>query len=110
MLKFVISCIAFIASAGAGAAALPTHCNSEEEAYFNCQIKGSKKIASVCGAGFNSTTRDPGYLQYRFGLPERIEFKYPATTAKEDMKDRFTYSASRTADYVQYDFVLQFQH
>ena len=85
-----------------------THCTNDETTYFNCLIKGSKKVASVCGAGYNEAKQSSGYLQYRFGSVDRQEMRYPSTTNEEEMKDRFTFSASRSADYGHYDRELQF--
>jgi hypothetical protein len=50
-------------------------CDSAEQTFFSCPIKNSSKIVSVCGKGSGSSE---GYLQYRFGLPGKIEFEYPA--------------------------------
>jgi hypothetical protein len=51
-------------------------CSSTEHTFFSCPIANSVKIVSVCGA-HNSSPTD-GYLQYRFGLPGKIELEYPA--------------------------------
>jgi hypothetical protein len=108
MHKFVAAVFAlgFVSYANAGTER--THCADGETIYFNCQVKGLKKIASVCGAGYNEEKKLSGYLQYRFGPIGKQEMRYPSTTAKEEMKDRFTFSASRSAEYDHYDLELQF--
>jgi len=87
---------------------MPTHCIEGEEVYFNCLVKGSKKVGSVCGAGYDFAEKQAGYLQYRFGAIGQIEFRYPPTTNTNDMTDRFNFSASHTADLVQWDSSLEF--
>lgn len=51
-----------------------TLCHPHEEVYFSCPI--GKKIASVCASG--NITPDSGYVQYRFGQPDKIELEYPS--------------------------------
>lgn len=67
--------LAFLASV-AGAAP-PTHCRGDEDTYFTCKLANSHKVASVCG-GADSRLKDGAWLQYRFGVPGRVEFAYPA--------------------------------
>jgi hypothetical protein len=110
MLKSIVLIPLLITSIGSHAEPAPTHCSSNEVVYFNCLVKGSKKIASVCGAGYDFEKKESGYLQYRFGALQKLEFQYPASTYKEEMKDKFNFSAGRTADYVQWDFILDFSN
>ena len=117
MLKFVITLLLLADPTYANADTTPTHCNGDEQIYFNCLIKDSKKVASVCGAGYKEENNEKntwvsvsGYLQYRFGPIGSQEFKYPSTTKKDDMKDRFNFSADRTSNYVYYDMALQFSN
>jgi len=59
-------------------------CAKSEQIIFSCGVKrtGSRKatgnkIASLCAS--RKLTREEGYLQYRFGLPGKVELEYPAT-------------------------------
>ena len=70
--------------------------------------KGQRKSPPFAAQGTTKRRRPSGYLQYRFGLIGTQEMRYPSTTDKEEMKDRFTFSASRSADYDHYDLELQF--
>jgi len=54
----------------------PTLCTPEEVAYFSCAIKGSGKIASLCGS--KQIGVDGSYLQYRFGKLLNPEMQFPA--------------------------------
>jgi hypothetical protein len=49
-------------------------CQANEHVYFSCHVAKLNKIVSICGSLPESHERD---LQYRFGLPHKIEFSYP---------------------------------
>lgn len=51
-----------------------TLCQQHEEIYFSCP--SGKKIISLCASG--NLSPNYGYVQYRFGTPDRIEFKFPS--------------------------------
>jgi hypothetical protein len=53
-----------------------TLCESQEDIYFSCPVPGGK-IVSVCA--FNNINPSSGYVQYRYGTPEKIELFYPQT-------------------------------
>jgi hypothetical protein len=50
-------------------------CSPIEQTFFSCSVAGSGEVVSVCGA--RNTSANEGYLQYRFGLPGKIQFEYP---------------------------------
>ncbi|MGF6244213.1 hypothetical protein P3T42_005978 [Paraburkholderia sp. GAS38] len=50
-----------------------TLCEPHEEVYFSCPVK--KKIVSVCASG--NVSPDNGYVEYRIGNSEHIDFQYP---------------------------------
>ena len=117
MLRFVITLLLLAVLTNARADTSPTHCNGDEQIYFNCLLKDSKKVASVCGAGYkeestekNTWVSESGYLQYRFGPIGSVEFKYPLTTKNDGIKDRFNFSVTRTSNYAYYDMALQFSN
>lgn len=57
------------------ATGLPSHCSNTEQIIFNCRIKNSNKILSLCASkNFSKTS---GYLQYRFGGLDKIELEFP---------------------------------
>jgi len=62
------------AAAAAPAGPAPSLCESAEEILFSCHA--GKKIISICAS--KDLARDRGYLQYRFGLPAKIELSVPA--------------------------------
>ncbi len=50
-------------------------CSASEQVLFSCHT--DKKVASLCAS--KRFTRNSGYIQYRFGTKNLIEFKYPQT-------------------------------
>lgn len=64
-----------------------TLCEQQEKVYFSCSTKQAK-IISVCGS--KDFTQKDAYLQYRFGLKEKIELQFPDT--KPDSLKKFFYA------------------
>jgi hypothetical protein len=52
-----------------------TLCEKNERVIFGCLLKRPVKIVSVCAS--KDLTSESGYLQYRFGLPGRVELQFP---------------------------------
>ena len=50
-------------------------CNKDEKVVFSCPLRRSAKIVSLCSS--QKLTKDGGYLQYRFGVPGKIELEFP---------------------------------
>ena len=65
-----------------------TLCAKDERVIFSCPVKRPAKIVSVCAS--KDLTSDRGYLQYRFGLPGKIELKYPKD--RQGTQQTFQYS------------------
>lgn len=59
------------------AAAAASHCSAEEQTLFACST--GRKLLSVCASA--DLAKDAGFVQYRFGVPGRTEFVYPAAGA-----------------------------
>jgi hypothetical protein len=89
-LLFVLAAMVFCVADGANrspsqAAAFPssdqtslqpnTLCTKSERVIFSCPVKHRAKIVSVCAS--KNLTSERGYLQYRFGLPGKVELEYP---------------------------------
>lgn len=51
-----------------------TLCEPDEDIYFSCPLPGGK-VVSVCASGNDDPSS--GYVQYRYGAPEKIELVYP---------------------------------
>lgn len=75
-------------SAASNAVAVPSLCEKAEKVVFSCQLKNPAKIVSLCSS--NKLTKTEGYLQYRFGVPSKIELEYPKQ--RSDAQKSFHYS------------------
>jgi hypothetical protein len=65
-----------------------TLCAKHERIIFSCPVKRPAKIVSLCSA--KDLTGDRGYLQYRFGLPGKVELEYPKD--RQGTQQKFQYS------------------
>src|SRR6185503_12999879 len=63
-------------------------CENTEKVVFSCGIAKPAKIVSLCSS--KELTKDRGYLQYRFGLPGKIELEFPKE--REQTQSAFKYS------------------
>src|SRR6185436_15727440 len=63
-------------------------CAKEERIIFSCPIKRPAKIVSVCAS--KDLTAERGYIQYRFGLPGKVELEFPKD--REGSQQKFQYS------------------
>ena len=63
-------------------------CEQGEKIIFSCAIKKPAKMVSLCASA--GLSKDHGYLQYRFGLPRKIELEFPKT--REGTQAAFKYS------------------
>ena len=63
-------------------------CEKDEKIVFSCPIRKPAKIVSLCSS--KELTKDRGYLQYRFGLPGKIELEFPKQ--REQTQTAFKYS------------------
>jgi hypothetical protein len=71
------SCLVLLAVApfSALAASPATLCQPDEQVLFSCHVKYKDRIVSLCGSKDLAAAK--GYLQYRFGAPDKIELQYP---------------------------------
>jgi hypothetical protein len=65
-----------------------TLCAKDERIVFSCPVKKPAKIVSVCAS--KDLTSDRGYLQYRFGLPGKIELEFPKV--RQGTQEKFSYT------------------
>jgi len=52
-------------------------CDNGEKVIFSCAIRKPAKIVSLCASP--GVSKEAGYVQYRFGLPGKIELEFPKT-------------------------------
>jgi hypothetical protein len=87
----VVFCFALTSGAAVSSMAelqAGTLCENTEQVVFSCTIKKPAKIVSLCSS--KELTKDRGYLQYRFGLPGKIELEFPRQ--REQTQTAFKYS------------------
>jgi hypothetical protein len=72
-------------------------CEKGEKVIFSCTIQKPAKIVSLCASA--DLAKDHGYLQYRFGLPQKIELQFPRT--RENTQAAFKYSHYFRAQFEQ---------
>jgi hypothetical protein len=65
-----------------------TLCAKVERVIFGCLLKRPAKIVSLCAS--KDLTSETGYLQYRFGLPSKIELEFPKD--RQDTQQKFEYT------------------
>jgi len=74
--------------AASNVAPVSSLCEKAEKVVFSCHLKNSAKIVSLCSS--SRLTKTEGYLQYRFGVPGKIELEYPKQ--RSDAQKSFHYS------------------
>jgi hypothetical protein len=78
-------------------------CENTEKVVFTCTTRTSK-VVSLCSS--KELTKDRGYLQYRFGLPGKIELEFPKE--REQTQAAFKYSHYFRAQFDQTE--ISFAH
>src|SRR5438093_1933734 len=81
-----------------------TLCGRDERVIFSCPLKRPAKIVSVCSS--KDLTSDRGYLQYRFGLPGKIELEYPKDRTGTQEKVHYTHYFRARFDLTEINFTI----
>ncbi len=63
-------------------------CAKDENIIFSCAVKRTSKIVSLCAS--RDLDKERGYLQYRFGLPGKVELEFPK--GRQGTQHQFRYS------------------
>jgi hypothetical protein len=77
-------------------------CKSDEHIIFNCSIKRAAKIVSLCSS--KDLGKEQGYLQYRFGLPGKVELEFPNNHEKTQPLFRYTHYFRAQVDMTEINF------
>src|SRR6266404_2428089 len=89
-------------SSESGKPQLNTLCAQDERVIFSCPVKRPAKIVSVCAS--KDLSSDRGYLQYRFGLPGKVELEYPKDRQGTQRKFHYTHYFRAQFDLTEIDF------
>lgn len=81
-----------------------TLCTRDERVIFSCPVKKPAKIVSVCAS--KDLTRDRGYLQYRFGLPGKVELEFPKDRKGTQQKFQYTHYFRARVDLTEINFTI----
>jgi len=79
-----------------------TLCEKGERVIFSCPVKRPAKIVSLCAS--KDLAVDRGYLQYRFGLPGKIELEYPKERTGTQQKFQYTHYFRAQFDLTEISF------
>ncbi len=77
-------------------------CNTDEKIIFSCTIKENAKIVSLCSS--RELTKDRGYIQYRFGRPEKIELEFPKSREKSQQAFKYSHYFRAQVDLTEISF------
>ena len=81
-----------------------TLCGRDERIIFSCPLKRPAKIVSVCSS--KDLTSERGYLQYRFGLPGKIELEFPKDRTGTQEKFHYTHYFRARVDLTEISFSI----
>jgi len=79
-------------------------CAKDERVIFSCPVKRPAKIVSICAS--KALTSERGYLQYRFGLPGKIELEYPKDRNGTQQKFKYTHYFRAQVDLTEIGFTI----
>ena len=77
-------------------------CARDERIIFSCPVKRPAKIVSLCAS--KDLTADKGYLQYRFGLPEKIELEFPKDRTGTQQQFKYSHYFRARVDLTEISF------
>ena len=79
-------------------------CAKGERIIFSCPTKRPAKIVSVCAS--KDLTSDRGYIQYRFGQPEKVELEFPKERAGSQQKFQYSHYFRAQVDLTEISFTI----
>lgn len=79
-------------------------CAKDEHIIFSCAVKRPAKFVSLCASP--ELTKDRGYLQYRFGLPGKIELEFPQDRQGSPQKFRYSHYFRYQVDLTEIKFAI----
>lgn len=77
-------------------------CARDERIIFSCPIRKPAKIVSLCAS--KNLTSDQGYLQYRFGLPGKVELEFPKDRTGTQQKFQYMHYFRARFDLTEISF------
>lgn len=102
-MRFVFLTLLSIGTAAYASEAYPSHCSNDEKIVFNCKIRNSSKILSLCASRDLSDTS--GHLQYRFGSSDKVELEFPKERKRSQKKFLYQHYYRYQVDRTEISFV-----
>jgi hypothetical protein len=81
-----------------------TLCAADERVIFSCTLRQPVKIVSVCAA--KDLTNEKGYLQYRFGLPGKVELEFPKDRTNTQQQFEYSHYFRARVDLTEINFTV----
>jgi hypothetical protein len=79
-------------------------CANGEHIIFSCAVKRTAKLVSLCASP--ELTKERGYLQYRFGLPGKIELEFPKDRQGSQQQFRYSHYFRFQVDLTEIKFAI----
>ena len=79
-------------------------CLMDEHIIFSCAVKRTGKIISLCAS--KDLAKERGYLQYRFGLPGRVELEFPKSRTGTQQQFRYSHYFRAQVDLTEISFSI----
>ena len=86
------------------AAPTRTLCATDERVIFSCVLRQTAKIVSVCSS--KDLTNEKGYLQYRFGMPGKVELEFPQDRTNTQQKFEYSHYFRARVDMTEINFTV----
>jgi hypothetical protein len=102
MVSIVFSALFLPVTPGSAAVQTNSLCTKGEKVVFSCALKSSTKTVSLCSS--QKLTRTEGYLQYRFGLPGKVELEYPKERSKPEQAFHYNHYFRAQVDLTEISF------
>jgi hypothetical protein len=77
-------------------------CAQDEHIIFSCPVKRTAKIVSLCAS--RDLDKERGYLQYRFGLPGKVELEFPKGRQGTQQQFHYTHYFRARVDLTEISF------
>jgi hypothetical protein len=81
-----------------------TLCNHDEQVIFSCPTRPAARIVSLCAS--RELTKQSGYVQYRFGQPDKIELEFPGQRSGTQQMFHYSHYMRAQVDETEIRFQL----
>jgi len=81
-----------------------TLCAADERVIFSCALRQPARIVSLCAS--KDLTNEKGYLQYRFGTPEKVELEFPKDRTKTQQQFEYSHYFRARVDMTEINFTV----